>query len=49
MLVLDGLTNVDAIVDAPIALKQFLHDLHAFTEISGCTVFMLAHHDGDLP
>jgi circadian clock protein KaiC len=48
MLVVDGLTNAQAIADAPLELKQFLHDLHAFTEISGCTTFLLAHYDGNL-
>jgi circadian clock protein KaiC len=48
MLVLDGLTNAEAVAGAPLELKQFLHDLHTFTEISGCTTFLLAHHDGDL-
>jgi len=48
MLVLDGLTNAEAVTGAPLQLKQFLHDLHAFTEVSGCTTFLLAHHDGDL-
>jgi circadian clock protein KaiC len=48
MLVLDGLTNAEAIADAPLELKQFLHDLHAFTEVSGCTTFLLAHHEGEL-
>jgi circadian clock protein KaiC len=47
MLVLDGLTNAEAIADTPLQLKQFLHDLHAFTESSGCTTFLLAHHEGD--
>lgn len=48
MLVLDGLINAELVADAPLELKQFLHDLHAFTEVSGCTAFLLAHHDGDL-
>jgi circadian clock protein KaiC len=48
MLVLDGLTNAEAVAGAPLQLKQFLHDLHAFTEVSGCTTFLLTHHDGDL-
>jgi circadian clock protein KaiC len=48
MLVLDGLTNAEAVAGAPLELKQFLHDLHTFTEVSGCTTFLLAHHEGDL-
>src|SRR5215212_5191368 len=48
MLVLDGLTNVEAVAGAPLELKQFLHDLHAFTEVSSCTTFLLAHHQGEL-
>jgi circadian clock protein KaiC len=48
MLVLDGLTNAEAVADVPLELKQLLHDLHAFTEVSGCTIFLLAHQDGDL-
>src|SRR4051812_39337794 len=48
MLVLDGLTNAEAVASAPLQLKQFLHDLHAFTEVSGCTTFLLAHHQGQL-
>jgi circadian clock protein KaiC len=48
MLVLDGLNNIEAMADAPNEIKQFLHDLHAFTEMSGCTTFLLAHQDGEL-
>src|SRR5215218_11001965 len=48
MLVLDGLTNAEAVTGAPLELKQFLHDLHAFTEVSGCTTFLLAHHQGEM-
>jgi circadian clock protein KaiC len=48
LLVLDGLTNAEVIAGAPLEFKQFLHDLHAFTEVSRCTTFLLAHHDGEL-
>jgi circadian clock protein KaiC len=48
ILVLDGLINAEAIARAPLELKQFLHDLHAFTEISGCTTFLLSHQEGEL-
>jgi circadian clock protein KaiC len=48
ILVLDGLTNTEAIAGASLEFKQFLHDLHAFTEVSGCTTFLLAHQDGEL-
>src|SRR5689334_17927825 len=41
ILVLDGLTNAEALASTPLELKQFLHNLHAFTEISGCTTFLL--------
>lgn len=47
VLVLDGLTNAEMIAGAPLEFKHFLHDLHAFTEVSGCTTFLLAH-DGEL-
>jgi len=48
ILVLDGLTNAEAAAGAPLELKQFLHDLHAFTEISSCTTFLLDHYEGEM-
>lgn len=41
MLVLDGLVNAEMIAGSPLDLKQFLHGLHALTEVSGCTTFLL--------
>jgi circadian clock protein KaiC len=48
MLVLDGLINAEMIAKDTLDLKQFLHDLHALTEISACTTFLLTHGESDL-
>jgi circadian clock protein KaiC len=48
LLVLDGLLNVEATANSPLALRQFLHELQTYSEMSGCTVVLLAHIDGDL-
>lgn len=47
VLVIDGVNNAEIATASPLAFKQFLHDLHALTEISGCTTFLLTHVDGD--
>jgi circadian clock protein KaiC len=48
LIVLDGLLNVEASAESPLALRQFLHDLQTYAEMSGCTAVLLAHIDSEL-
>lgn len=45
LLVVDGLSNVRAFADSELAFKRFIHELHVYIEVSGCTLLMLTHLD----
>jgi circadian clock protein KaiC len=41
MLVIDGIMHAEPFASSGTALKEFLHSLHQFAEITGCTVLLL--------
>jgi circadian clock protein KaiC len=41
LLVIDGLTTVEAFADSPLAFKRFVHELRGQLEILGCTTLLL--------
>jgi circadian clock protein KaiC len=42
MLVIDGILHAEPFASSSEALKEFVHSLHQFAEISGCTVLLLS-------
>jgi circadian clock protein KaiC len=42
MLVIDGVIHAEPFASSASALKEFIHSLHQYAEISGCTVFLLS-------
>jgi circadian clock protein KaiC len=42
MLVIDGILHAEPFASSGVALREFIHSLHQFAEISGCTVLLLS-------
>ena len=43
LLVLDGLVSAGAVAGSEILFKEFIHELHTFTSMVGCTTFLLTN------
>ena len=43
ILVLDGLTTAEAVSQSSLDFKSFIDQLHVYTEMNGCTTFLLSH------
>lgn len=46
LLIIDGLTTADAVSTSPLEFKEFIDQLHNYTELNNCTTLLLSHRTG---
>lgn len=47
LLVLDGFVTAEQVAPSDLAVKEFIHKLHIYTEAVGCTTLLLTHVRGE--